>query len=806
MSAVLDPFVLPADVVISPLRPAVRERLADTIGEYSVTRPRSRSQSSVVDGATAGLLATFREPTTIVDAVIAFSAARGLDPRATLEDALDVLGGFVNDGLLVPPGSELAKPIASSLSEGDRVSSFEVVAPLQLLVDTEVHLARGPEGAPAALKIARQRDDARMRAALDHEALILRRLDGRAIPRLLEAGEHDGRPFIALSWCAGIDVFAAAAEARRLDEPAARHELLRLAEGVIAAYAHVHAQGVLHGDVHARNVLAAGDGTVTIIDFGLAASGAVSAARGGVDFFLEPELAAARLAGDPAPPLTAAGEQYSVGALLYLLLTGSHTHSFSLEPEAMLRQLLKEPPSPFARHGVDAPAVERAVFRALAKDPRRRYRSLADLERAFRAAAAHDRGLTRPAGGPRPEAQLLDGVLRRLDVPGELHATGLTAPTASAIHGAAGIAYALLRIAEIRDDEHLLALADLWAIKAQADARFEHGFVSAELELVPAKVGSNSLHHHASGVHCVAGLVARARGDEAAQQLALDAFIAAAGGPCEHVDVAFGLAGLTIGCAIALEALAPALDASALRSLGSRLHDDLWDALDRQPPIAEPMGLRSLGAAHGWAGCLFALLRWSAASATALPAGLEERLDELAALARPAGRGLRWPHEAGALAAETSIAAGWCNGAAGHVPLWTLAHAQLADGRWGRLAELAGWSANDGPTAAPGDLCCGLAGRAYALLCLYRHTGEEAWLARARALAGRAAASVRVKSWRRDSLYQGGVGVALLAADVEEPNGACMPLFDSPAAVAPLDIVRPVTLRSPTRRETGQSP
>jgi eukaryotic-like serine/threonine-protein kinase len=50
---------------------------------------------------------------------------------------------------------------------------------------------------------------------------------------------------------------------------------------------------------------------------------------------------------------------------------------------------------------------------------------------------------------------------------------------------------------------------------------------------------------------------------------------------------------------------------------------------------------------------------------------------------------------------------------------------------------------------------------------------------RARALADRAVRSVTIESLRRDSLYKGEVGVALLAADLEAPEHACMPLFAS---------------------------
>ena len=78
----------------------------------------------------------------------------------------------------------------------------------------------------------------------------------------------------------------------------------------------------------------------------------------------------------------------------------------------------------------------------------------------------------------------------------------------------------------------------------------------------------------------------------------------------------------------------------------------------------------------------------------------------------------------------------------------------------------------------PGDLCCGLAGRGYALLTAYRATGDDTWLARARQLGDRAATAVRAESLRRDSLYKGEIGVAVFAADLSRPSESAMPFYD----------------------------
>ena len=789
--AVLDQLVLPSDVVIAPvaeLPPDLRGQIEHQMGDYSVTRPRARTMSSIVDAKTAALLDRFREPTTIVDAVIAFSRAEGLDPRETLDDAFAVLGGFVNEGLLVAAGSDLAEPIVTSLAPGDGVGGFEVVAPVHVMVDTEVYMAHAADGSPVALKVARAGAGGRMYEALRHEAEVLGALDGGVSPRVLELGVVDDRPFLATSWCPGVDVFQAAFEARSLSRSDGRAELLALAEGVVSAYASLHAQGVLHGDVHPRNLLVDADGTVSVIDFGLAAgppgsAGPAAGWRGGIDFFMEPELAAARLDRRSSPALSAAGEQYSVGSLLYLVLTGAHTHDFSLEQDEMLHQLLERPPLAFRDRGVhDLPAVEQVLARALDKEPGSRFRTMREFSDALRRAAASDldgSGRDGPVRHVPDEARiLLDEVLERLAVAGPLFAGGLEAPTASAMNGGAGFAYALLRIARARGDESLLALADLWSTRAVRAVESHDAFWNEELEIVPEVFGRNSFYHTAAGVHCVDALVAHGRGDERAQQLALREFIAAAGQPCDHVDVAFGLAGLLLGCSLLVEAPLRAPEEDALRSLGDGLRERLWTRLESEPSLGESTELRSLGAAHGWAGYLYALLRWSEAGAARPPDGLRDRLEELRELGQPAGRGLRWPHETGAGLPDTALAASWCNGAGGFVPLWVAAHRTFGDETYARWARMAAWSAYEGPPA-PGDLCCGYAGRAYALLTLHRHTGDRRWLARARSLAGRAATSVRADSLRRDSLYKGEVGVALLAADLEAPEYARMPLFEA---------------------------
>jgi serine/threonine-protein kinase len=780
--SITEPFVLPPDVsivAVSQLPPALREQLPCGPDCFAITRHGSRTASSVVDGPTARLLERFRMPVTIVDAILAFSGAEDLDPRQTLEETFPVLGEMITDGVLVTAGSDLAEPIVTTLHRGERLGDLEIIEAVHVVVDTEVYRARRRDGPHAALKLARRGYEERMRGVLAHEAAILRSLDDKVNPAVVAEGEQAGRPWLALTWCAGVDAVDAAAEHRATGEWAA---LLQLIERILEAFAHLHEQSVLHGDVHPRNVLVDAFGAVTIIDYGLSAAPGVPAiATGGVDLFLAPETAVARLEGRVPPPLTPASEQYALGALAYLLLTGTHTHAFSLERDVMLRQLRDEPHLPFDRvglHGLDA--VEGSLRRALAKDPAARFASvgelLDDLRSAWARALAPRLSWTRPAG-----RGLIDGVLVRLTAPGELLAAGVPAPTASVANGAAGFAYALLRIASIRGNAHLLASADLWAERAVGWMGAPDAFVSGELDLVRETVGERSFYHHEAGVYCVQALVAGARDDSFARRRAVDEFVRAARRPCPDLDVAFGRAGLLLGCTHLWESLrevGSAEEFATLKSIGDYLSASIAVEIDRAPPIAHGRSLTRLGAAHGWAGWLYALLRWAAASGGSPPEGIPERLAQLAALGRPVGRAVHWPLDSRAVVTDGALTSSWCNGAAGCVPLWTIAHTLLRDERYLDLAAAAAWAAYGGQETAPGDICCGLAGRAYSLAAMHRHTGDDQWLARARLLGDRAVERIRDGPLRRDSLHKGEVGVALLLEELSAPTSAGLPLYE----------------------------
>jgi Lanthionine synthetase C-like protein len=178
---------------------------------------------------------------------------------------------------------------------------------------------------------------------------------------------------------------------------------------------------------------------------------------------------------------------------------------------------------------------------------------------------------------------------------------------------------------------------------------------------------------------------------------------------------------------------------------------------------------RYLGAAHGLVGNVGVLLRGGALLPDDDRREVERRAVETLTRLAVVEDGLaNWPAGAGdPLEIRGRIRVQWCHGAVGVVTsIWDTA---LDDADWSELLLAAGrlvWEA--GPIRDDPGLCHGTAGNAYALLALWRRTGDGQWLDRARAFAQHAAAQVEKRAEGRGhgwhSLYTGDEGVALCLA------------------------------------------
>jgi hypothetical protein len=344
-------------------------------------------------------------------------------------------------------------------------------------------------------------------------------------------------------------------------------------------------------------------------------------------------------------------------------------------------------------------------------------------------------------------------------------------PFVSINFGAAGIAYAICRLGRARGD--LLALARAWVQKAFSLSSHANAYYDVGKEITPETIGQVSLFHSVCGLHCVDALVRIALGDACGAARAVEAFVQRSRGPCDNPDLTVGVASLLLGCAELVESAGTSspVDLNPVRRRGDEIADVLSDILHSEQ-IATSTRIRYLGIAHGWAGLVFALLRWTRATRRSAQPLLAAKLDELAELAIPHEGGLCW-----AMHNDSSwLMPGWCHGTAGYTMLFALAHEVLGVPSHADLAERAAASAWSIETSG-GSLCCGNAGNGYAFLAAHRLTGDRVWLDRARTAARRASGDAS-KLFFRDSLYKGALGVAVLASELDYPATAAMPLFE----------------------------
>jgi eukaryotic-like serine/threonine-protein kinase len=786
------PVVLPEDIQIVPLSDlpeTVRAQFAGEDGDFALTRPRSRTPSKIIDANAAALLQQFRGPKSIVDAILAYSKEVKASPSQVLEDAYPLIESCLLSGLLVEPGAQSDK-IEPSFAPGDCIHDNTVERSIQALIDCEVYQVRMPNGRLAALKIATQPAIPAVKKLLAHEADIVSRIGGAPAPELLRMDElEDGRPYLMTEWFDAMDAQSFVQRLKELYGVGANGPIAETCANIVDAYAALHDRQVIHADVHPRNVLVSEDGQVRIIDFGIsrkADTESCASPRAGVAFFFEPEYAEAVREGlrHPAPNLL--GEQYSVAALVYSLLCGAYYLDFSFDKEELLHQIANDQPLTFkAREASQPEALEEVVMRALQKNPYRRFASMREFAFAFRHAIGA-RTAAKPVNridsddrGEVETAKLLDRVLGIIGDPTRaLKYNGPASPIASVTYGYSGIAYAAYRIACAQDDGRLLALADAWAERAGVQES-DDSFYSAGIQITPETVGQVSPYHTASGVAAVQALVASARGDRLSLDAAVNRYLEHSSKECTNPDLTLGHGSVLLGLILLLEANAPSKP-PALIDKGHELCARLEDVLVLEPAIGKQGSVSYLGMAHGWAGILYVLLRWAQFTDIQPVSAVEERLRQLARLAQFTRRGAKWPVQAG----PGSISlAGWCNGSAGYVHLWTLARRIYGDGEYLELAEKSGRDAFEGSGGGHG-LCCGFAGQAYAQLNLYKHTGDRIWLDQARTLVKKAAMfgngiASRAEEGLPHSLYKGDVGVAILVAEMERPEQAAMPFFEA---------------------------
>ncbi len=188
----------------------------------------------------------------------------------------------------------------------------------------------------------------------------------------------DGEPFLVMELVAGHSL----AELLRRQGALRPGRALDIACEVLAALAHAHARGLVHCDVKAENVLVTANGHAKLGDFGIARAAAAATSTQTQQLFGSVHyLAPERLAGQPATP---AVDLYSVGVLLYLMLTG-RLPFVGDDLAAVVAQHQQQSPRPPSELRADLPSwLEGVVLRALAKEPSDRFPSAEAMESSLK--------------------------------------------------------------------------------------------------------------------------------------------------------------------------------------------------------------------------------------------------------------------------------------------------------------------------------------------------------------------------------------------------------------------------------------
>jgi serine/threonine protein kinase len=298
-------------------------------------------------------------------------------------------------------GESLVRPLTGRPMTPKQIGRYEIVARIGQGAMGEVYRARDPvlkrEVAVKVILTGRGEDET-LRKRFQREARAAAQLSHPNIVTVYELGEHAEQPFMAMELLEGTDLKQATQSGglsltRRLE----------ILEQVCEGLSFAHSSEIVHRDLKPANIHLGRDGSVKIMDFGLARLGGSNMTRTGMVMGTPHYMSPEQVKGGKA---TARSDVFALGALAYELLTGRRP--FEAETmHAVLFKVMQEEPPPARDLVPTLPAVMvQVVDKALAKEPAARFSDAGEMLEAVRrarqavAAGKGDRLLTelRPGG------------------------------------------------------------------------------------------------------------------------------------------------------------------------------------------------------------------------------------------------------------------------------------------------------------------------------------------------------------------------------------------------------------------------
>ena len=258
----------------------------------------------------------------------------------------------------------------------ETVGRYEIIGELGRGAMGVVYKAKDPTiGRTVALKTMRidvhGLETAEMVRRFQNEARAAGVLSHPNIVTIYDAGEQDGIFYIAMEFIEGTTLHELIAEYRML--PA--EEVVQYSRQICRGLDYAHSHGIVHRDVKPANIMITANGTVKIMDFGIAKAGGSMTSTGqvlGTPNYMSPEQVEGR-------PLDGRSDLFSFGVILYEMLTGEKPF-VGQNVTTIIYKIVNE--TPIAPRDLDVtvhPGLSAIVTRALAKSPDDRYQSGAEL-------------------------------------------------------------------------------------------------------------------------------------------------------------------------------------------------------------------------------------------------------------------------------------------------------------------------------------------------------------------------------------------------------------------------------------------
>lgn len=229
-----------------------------------------------------------------------------------------------------------------------------------------------------ALKILKPEHEGNQRLvnAFFHDPRIARELDHPNIIKILSVGDPEVKPyFFSMEFCGMGDLRRVIQKSRRLPIPKA----LRIAIAVCDALQYCHASGLLHGDIKASNILFRDSETPVLSDFGNAVDDIQpGVGTGGQENVGSPPYMSPEVWGQQG--YSAMSDLYSLGVLLYYMLTGVLPFSGQTPEELKKMHLFTVPPPPSKWRSSISKPLDEVVFSLLEKRPKDRIGSAGEVK------------------------------------------------------------------------------------------------------------------------------------------------------------------------------------------------------------------------------------------------------------------------------------------------------------------------------------------------------------------------------------------------------------------------------------------